>query len=182
MRWRTAPLWRLRGLVARVGLGGEVINDIQAVLSRVRGALRRRGASWHDADDWAQEAWLRMARHLQGRAVPNPEAYLTRTAINIGIDAHRARSAHEDHTAVEELDVADAAPGVEAQLLGKERLARMRQCLERLPERTREIFLAHRVAGRTYADIGREFGISETVVGKHVVKATALLAGWMEGW
>ena len=83
---------------------------------------------------------------------------------------------------IDELGVADVAPDVEAQLLGKERLERMWQCLERMPERTREIFLAHRVGGRTYADIGGEFGISESVVGKHVVKATALLAGWMEGW
>lgn len=159
-----------------------MFDDIKAVCSRVRSALRRRGASAHDADDWAQEAWLRTAQHLQGRAVPNPEAYLTRTAINIGIDAYRSRSAHGEEVVIDELFVEDVAPGVEAQLLGKERMDRMWQCLERMPERTREIFLAHRVSGRTYADIGREFGISTTVVGKHVVRATTLLARWMEGW
>lgn len=159
-----------------------MIDDIKAVFSRVRSALRRRGASSHDADDWTQEAWLRMTRHLNERPVPNPEAYLTRTAINISIDAYRSRSAHGEQEVVDELTVADVAPGVEAQLLGKERRDRMWQCLESMPERTREIFLAHRVSERTYADIGQEFGISETVVGKHVARATALLAGWMEGW
>lgn len=159
-----------------------MITDIKAVFSRVRAALRRRGASAHDAEDFSQEAWLRMERRLQGDSVPNPEAYLTRTAINVAIDAYRERSAHGAEVVIDELEVADVAPDVEAQLLGKERLERMWQCLERMPERTREIFLAHRVGGRTYADIGAEFGISESVVGKHVVKATALLAGWMEGW
>jgi RNA polymerase sigma factor (sigma-70 family) len=159
-----------------------MFNDIKAVFSRVRAALRRRGASPHDADDWAQEAWLRASQHLQDMAVPNPEAYLTRTAINIGIDAHRSRSAHGEELVLDELFVEDVAPGVEAQLLGKERMDRMWQCLESMPVRTREIFLAHRVGGRTYADIGREFGISATVVGKHVIRATKLLAGWMEGW
>lgn len=150
--------------------------------SRVKAVLRRRGASSHDADDLAQEAWLRMSRHLDGKAVPNPEAYLIRTAINLSIDAHRARSTHGPQAVIDEVVVADVAPGVEEQVLGKERLDRMWLCLDRLPERTREIFLAHRVADRTYADIGREFGISESVVGKHVTKATTMLACWMEGW
>lgn len=159
-----------------------MLDDIKTVFSRVRSALRRRGASAHDADDWTQEAWLRMEGRLKGASVPNPEAYLTRTAINIGIDAHRFRSAHGADALDDDVVVADVAPGVEDQLLAKERLARMWQCLERMPERTREIFLAHRVADRSYADIGREFGISESVVGKHVTRASCLLACWMEGW
>ena len=136
----------------------------------------------HEAEDLAQEAWLRMSGHLDGKAVPNPEAYLIRTAINLSIDDHRARSAQGAHAVIEEVVVADVSPGVEEQLLGKERLDRMWQCLERMPDRTREIFLAHRVADRTYAHIGREFGISASVVGKHVARATTLLACWMEGW
>lgn len=154
----------------------------KVTLSRVKAALRRRGASPHDADDMAQEAWLRMSRHLDGKAVPNPEAYLIRTAINVAIDDHRARSAQGAHAVIDDVVVADAAPSVEDQLLGKERLDRMWLCLERMPDRTREIFLAHRVADRTYADIGREFGISDSVVAKHVAKAARLLASWMEGW
>lgn len=159
-----------------------MIGDIKAVFCRVRSALRRRGASSHDADDWAQEAWLRMARHLKGREVPNPEAYLTRTAINVAVDAHRSRAGHDADIVVDDLVVSDMVPGLEAQLLGKERLDRMWQCLERMPERTREIFLAHRVEERTYEDIGREFGISPSVVAKHVTRAATLLAQWMEGW
>ncbi len=159
-----------------------MFDDFKAVFSRVRSALRRRGASHHDAEDWAQEAWLRMSRHLDGRPVPNPEAYLIRTAINIGIDEYRARSTHGEETVLDDVVVADAAPGVDAELLGKERLERMRQCLERMPERTRAIFLAHRVDGLTYADLGREYGVSGTVIAKHVEKATALITGWMEGW
>lgn len=159
-----------------------MFDDIKTVFSRVRAALRRRGASPHDAEDWTQEAWLRMSRHLQGAAVPNPEGYLTRTAINIAIDAYRFRSAHGTDALDEDVLVADTTPGLEEQLLGKQRLERLQHCLERMPVRTREILLAHRVDGRTYADIGREHGISETVVGEQVVKGTAFLGGWMIGW
>lgn len=159
-----------------------MFKNIKHALSLARAAVRRRGASSQDADDWAQEAWLRMTRRLQGRVVPNPEAYLTRTAINIAVDAHRARVRVDAEAVVDELVVEDMAPGVDAQLLGKERLARTWQCLERMPARTREIFLAHRVEERTYEEIGREFGISPSVVAKHVTRASIMLSQWMEGW
>lgn len=158
-----------------------MFQDIKKVFSRVRAALRGRGASSHDAEDWAQEAWLRMSTHLEGQSVPNPEGYLTRTAINISRDAYRARSGFDD-VAVEELPLVDVAPGLDDQMLNKERLDRMRQCLERMPARTLQIFLAHRVDNLSYAEVGREFGLSKTVVAKHVNKATVLLNCWMEGW
>lgn len=159
-----------------------MFKNIETILSRVRAALRRRGASPHDAEDWSQEAWLRMSLHTEDHAVPNPEGYLIRAAINISIDAYRSKSAHGEEALLEDVVVADMAPTPDAQLLGKERLERMWRCMDRLPPRTREMFLAHRVADRTYAEIGREFGVSEAVVAKHVAKATALLTAWMEGW
>lgn len=159
-----------------------MFDDIKAVFARVRAALRRRGASPHEADDLVQEAWLRMKHGLRGETAPNPEAYLIRTAINLSIDAHRSRSARGEDVAIDDVPLVDAAPGVEALLLGKERLARMAVGIERLPERTREIFLAHWLDGRSYTDIARELGISIKGVEKHVAKATMLLTSWMEGW
>jgi RNA polymerase sigma-70 factor (ECF subfamily) len=161
-----------------------MFQDLKAVLSRARASLRRRGASQHEAEDWTQEAWLRMSQSLDGREVPNPEGYLIRTAINIAIDEYRARRLRGSEVDIEDVAVlvADPAPGQDVELLGKERLQRLWKCMDRLPERTRAIFLAHRLGERTFGDIGREFGISDTVVGEHVARATARLTTWMEGW
>jgi RNA polymerase sigma factor (sigma-70 family) len=150
--------------------------------SRVKAALRRRGRTEHEAEDLLQEAWLRMARHGHVQTVVNPEAFLMRAALNLSIDAHRARSSQGEEVALDDVLLVDAAPGAEAVLLGKERMERLAVCVGRLPERTREIFLAHRVDGRSYTDIGRELGISITAVEKHVAKATMLVTAWMEGW
>lgn len=155
--------------------------DWKRTFSRVKAALRRRGRSEHDAEDLLQEAWLRMARHGQAERVLNPEAFLMRAALNLSIDAHR-RSGHGEEVALDDVLLVDVAPGAEAVLLGKERMQRMASCLARLPERSRAIFLAHRVDGRSYTDIGRELGISATAVEKHVAKATLLLTSCMEGW
>lgn len=105
-----------------------------------------------------------------------------RTAINLSIDAHRSKRLRGEEVAIDDVPLVDAAPGVEALLLGKERLARMAVGIERLPERTREIFLAHWLDGRSYTDIARELEISIKGVEKHVAKATMLLTSWMEGW
>jgi RNA polymerase sigma factor (sigma-70 family) len=156
--------------------------NFKVICAHVRAALMRRGRTEHEADDLVQEAWVRMASRGGHDAVANPEAFMMRTAFNLSIDQHRVRSAHGVQVAIEDVVLAGTAPGAEALLLGRERLGRMSAGLERLPERTRDIFLAHRLDGRSYADIGRELGISSTAVEKHVSKATLLLTGWMEGW
>lgn len=156
--------------------------DFKLLLSSVRRSLMRRGRSLHDAEDLVQDAWVRMASHDGLASVINPEAFLMRTAINLSIDAHRAHSARGQEVIMDDVSLIDAAPGAEAILLGKERLARMTAGLERLPERTREIFLAHRLDGQSYTQIARELGVSINAVEKHVTKATVLLTTWMEGW
>lgn len=156
--------------------------DFGSILSRVRRTLVRRGRTVHEAEDLVQDAWVRMASHSGTEPVANPEAFLMRTAINLSIDVHRATSAQGEAFVIDDMSLIDVSPGAEALLLGKERLARMAVCLERLPEYTREILLAHRLDGRSYTDIARELGISIKAVEKHVTKATVLLTSWMEGW
>lgn len=155
---------------------------LRSALARIRSALMRRGRSAAEADDLVQEAWVRMAGQEGRVQVVNPAAFLMRTALNLSIDAHRARRVQGEEVALEDVVLADVAPGVEEVLLGRERLARMSVCIGRLPERSRTIFLAHRLDGRSYSDIARELGISVNAVEKHVTKATLLLTCCMEGW
>lgn len=55
-------------------------------------------------------------------------------------------------------------------------------CLLRLSERTRDIFLAHRVDGLSYQEIARQHQVSVSTVERHVAKALMLPTAWMEGW
>ena len=49
-------------------------------------------------------------------------------------------------------------------------------------DKTRAIFLAHRVDGLSYQEIARIHGLSISSVEKHVAKAALMVTGWMEGW
>lgn len=150
--------------------------------ARVRVALMRRGRSSHDADDFVQEAWVRLVCYEKQQEVQRPEAFLMRTALNLSIDAHRSSISHGDEVLLEEVVLVDTAPSTEAVILGRERAQRMSDCLSRLSDKSREIFLAYRIDGRTYKDIAQQHGVSISTVEKHVARATMQLTHWMEGW
>jgi RNA polymerase sigma-70 factor (ECF subfamily) len=159
-----------------------MVTDWQAAFSRVRAALMRRGRSAHDADDLVQEAWVRLACYERDQTVSKPEAFLMRTALNLSVDAHRMSVNHGEEVLLEEVVLVDAAPGAEAVVLARERMARLSHCLGRLNEKTRDIFLSHRVDGMTYHEIAQRHGLSISTVEKHIAKATLQVTTWMEGW
>ncbi|MCV2436896.1 RNA polymerase sigma factor [Paucibacter sp. DJ2R-2] len=159
-----------------------MISNLHTVFRRVRAALIRRGRTGDDADDLVQEAWIRLACYEQGQVVDAPEAFLMRTALNLSIDAHRSSVSHGEQLMVDEVVLLDTAPGTEAIVLARERMARLSLGLGRLTEKTRDIFLSHRVDGLTYHEIAQNHGLSISTVEKHVAKATLQLTSWMEGW
>lgn len=159
-----------------------MIANLKDVLARIRGALMRRGRSTHEAEDLVQEAWVRFASYEQERPVRMPEAFLMRTALNLSIDVHRSAGQQGVQVEVDEEVLVDLAPSAEAVLLARERIARLSVCIGRLSEKTRDIFLAHRIDGKGYEEIARERGISVSTVGKHIAKATLQLTEWMEEW
>lgn len=161
----------------------RLLKNWQEVLVKVRGALQRRGRTEHEAEDLVQEAWVRLVRYEdEKKTVVQPEAFLMRTALNLSIDAHRKSSGHGEQVILENAVLIDATPSAEAVLLAKERMARLAQGLGRLSERTRDIFLAHRIDGLPYTEIAKLYGINVTTVHQHIAKATLRLTSWMEGW
>jgi len=159
-----------------------MIDDLLATFSRVKSALIRRGRTVPDAEDLLHDAWLRLADYERDQVVHRPEAFLMRTAINLSIDVHRSRATQGEEVQVEDVVLPDLSPSAESVLLARERLARLTACLTRLPDKTRRIFLAHRLEGRTYQDIAREHGLAISSVERHIAKATLQLTQWMEGW
>jgi RNA polymerase sigma-70 factor (ECF subfamily) len=154
----------------------------KVAFDNVRAALMRRGRTTHDADDLVQEAWLRLACYEREQTVVKPEAFLMRTALNLSIDTYRMHATRGEEVVPEEVVLMDPAPDVEAILLGRERMTRFSQCVGRLNQKTRDIFLAHRIDGMSYQEIAGRHQISISTVEKHIAKALAQITAWMEGW
>ncbi len=62
-----------------------------------------------------------------------------------------------------------------------ELLRRMEVAIMNMPKRQRDIFIAHRVHGMSYAEIGRRTGLTPRQVERQIAKAIYKLAKQMDG-
>jgi RNA polymerase sigma factor (sigma-70 family) len=173
-------------VAARSGEVAAIAGEASDSLGRsklLRWVVRRRYGAIGDAEDLLHEAFVRYEQYRRSMPVGNPAAFLFQVAANLAIDQRRARS-HISSESFEEACMAsvDPAPTAYDVLAGRERLERVRQGLETLNSRTREIFLMHRLDGRRHREIAASLGISCSAVEKHIAKAASFLTTWTEGW
>jgi RNA polymerase sigma factor (sigma-70 family) len=134
--------------------------------------VTRRIGNPDDSRDVVQDVFVRLARlgDWTGK-IERPQAYARRIAANIVRDrAKRAvrRSASLHLVADEEML---AGPDPVDQLESRDLLRRLEGAMLRLRPKTREIFMAHRVEGLTYAEIAQRTGLSVKGVEKQMSKA-----------
>jgi RNA polymerase sigma-70 factor (ECF subfamily) len=154
------------------------LSDLTRGLHR---ALRRKGASNEDAEDVVQDALLKYEIFRRAQAVHDPEAFIRRAAFNLNIDiARRKRRSPISPDALDGLDQGDPAPGPHEILASRDNLDRLKAALAAMKPRTRDILLAHRVDGMTYAEIAERERLSQSAVEKHMARAMLFLQTWME--
>lgn len=131
----------------------------------------------HDASDLVQESFVRFADASAAGETPirQPEAYLNTVALNLvrnraKIALRRSLALHVDLD-----DESASAPDPVAALEARDLLNRVQVALMRLSPKTRAIFLAHRVDGRSYKEIANQTGLSIKGVEWHMTKAISHL-------
>lgn len=159
------------------------MTSFRTVLANARRAVLRKGAPVQDADDLVQEAFLRVARFEQAEKARSPDALLTTAAVNLSIDQARRRRLSPIVDQMETpYEAADMTPLPDEVLRSQERLRRLGDGLNALPERTRRILLSRRLDGRSFKEIAAMEGMSVAAVEKQVARATMELLKWLDGW
>jgi RNA polymerase sigma factor (sigma-70 family) len=132
----------------------------------------------HDAaPDLVQEVFARAAGSAQASRLANPAAFLRRIARNLLIDRARRRAANNVLVfPLEEQRDAACAPQQEWGLEAEDLLRLYQEAVDSLPEKTRRVFLMHRVDEFSYRDIHEDLGISIATVEYHMMKALAHIA------
>ena len=141
--------------------------------SLVRQLTRRTGCR-DLARDLANETFLRLLRMAPGnlRRIEEPEAFLRHVSMNLLRD--RGRTAALRRRSQPALEFAsDQHFDQVAVLESRDTLRRLEYALGKLKPKTREIFLAHRLHGFTYAQIAERTGLSVKGVEKQMSKAIA---------
>src|SRR5882672_5673689 len=113
------------------GIGGGRYAP-KSQLRRLKKLLCRGGATPEDAEDLVQEAMLRLHAYTNaGRDVRHPQAFVTRTAMNLAVDVHRhSRSGLYERESVEDLNLVDISPTPDEILAAEQRLLKMRDALD----------------------------------------------------
>lgn len=129
------------------------------------------------AADIAQEVFVRAAASSQLAHLLNPGGYLCRIAQNILIDRERRRRRRTEPLPLIEAIDAPVAPDQDHDLVASDLQQTLDRALDKLPARTRRIFVMHRFEDMAYRDIHRELGISLAAVEYHMGKALAHIRG-----
>lgn len=146
---------------------------------RLRMLLLRRGRTREEAEDLIQDAFLKMQEYCErGGQVRQPEGFLVRTVLRLAANARR--DAHRNlyyEEPVENLTlIVDTTPTPDEVLAGDQCLERMRDALDAVSRRTRDVLFMQRLDGLSYSQIAQRLGVSISAVEKHIASALAILA------
>lgn len=146
---------------------------------RMQRLLLRRGRTREETEDLIQDAFVKMQEYCnQGGEVRQPEGFLVRTVMRLAINARR--DAHPelyvDQKADELTLLIDTNPTPDEVLAGEQCLLLMRDSLDAVSRRTREVFFMHRFDGLSYQQIAQRLQLSVSAIEKHIASALAVLA------
>lgn len=145
----------------------------------VRVVRRQSGSgSGDDAEDFVQDAYVRMLEYEQRQEVRNRDGFVLHAARNLAITAHRRHKRHAaalaDHAVAVALQPASVAQ--DEVIAARESLTIVERAIDDLPPRARAVFVMHRIDGMTYSEIARTLAISVSAVEKNMARALTALA------
>ncbi|MEJ7812063.1 MAG: sigma-70 family RNA polymerase sigma factor [Gemmatimonadaceae bacterium] len=145
--------------------------------ARVYTLVRRLAGSDAEAEDWAQDAWVRVLRALpRFRGDAQLGSWIHRVALNTALSGRRRfrRTSGRE----EPLPPSIAAPGD-----GEEPLLRVRleAALDQLPEGMRRVLVLHDVEGHTHEEIATLLGTSPSTSRSQLGRARARMRSLLDG-
>jgi len=159
------------------GIRGEAASSFDQVLRQreaqvLRTAFRILG-NWADAEDVAQEVFLRL--HRRGLVFANDAAaggWLYRVTVNLCLDRTRSRRPSQELP-----DVPSRERSAEAAVLMEEKKQRLMAALATLPTKERAAVVLREIEGLSTVEVAAALGSSEVTVRSQISKALGRLRG-----
>ncbi len=145
---------------------GEIL-PLEPMLMRF---LARNWANRSELADLRQELYVRVYEAAERAKPLHPKPFLFQAARNLMIDHLRRRQivSIDTMTDLEALSVPTHEPGPEQQVGAREELRLLRQALDAVPARAREVIWLRKVEGYSQRDAARKMGIAEGTLETHL--------------
>jgi RNA polymerase sigma factor (sigma-70 family) len=142
--------------------------------------LQCRLNSYSDAQEVAQEAYLRVLTMENREDIDSLRSYLFKIAGNLAIDRLRKRKVRSDFAAAQSSDepVGESTPVHHA--MAVEQVAGLRRALRELPAKASQAFVMHVIEGRDFGAVAQTMNLSERMVRYHVANALAHCRAWVD--
>ncbi len=148
----------------------EIVGETGTGLLRF---LRSRLSNVHDAEDLAQEVYMRLLRVKDPTHIRNRRAYVLQVAANVAYEYRLLARNSRPHSS----DAVDAMHGssdpARETLVGQQ-MEVLYAALNTVSPKCRAVVLMHRRDRYTYVEIAERMGISVSMVKKHLVKGLAV--------
>lgn len=150
---------------------------IRPLLFRVVGRIVRP----EEIEDIVQETFILSYAASRKKKIGSPRAFMMQTAKNIAFNITK-RADHKQHFSFEDLledDFMMHTENVEERYQAEEMFIYFCRAIAELPIDCRRVFILKKVYGLSQAEIAERFGISVSMVEKHVAKGMAMTGGYM---
>jgi len=165
-----ATVTYLRGGQSRDAFVAGLFEQYHEPLKRY---LRRLMPTEADAEDVAQESYLKLFRLCKPSSVRNERALLFKAATNIAMD-RLAGAQRVTEPGTEEWNpdgLPSDTPTPDRVAASEEALEALGKVLRELPPRRRQVIVMHRLMQMTHREIASELGITTSMVEQHMTRA-----------
>ncbi len=129
----------------------------------------------HDAEDYAQEVFLKAFEKLQSFKGEVPfSSWLNKIAYNMAVNHYHKRRRTHVEVALP-VEPRDTSIGPEARLLRNELRERVRKVLKKIPDIYKPVINLHFFEGLSYPEISRVLSIPVNTIKSHVFRTKQLL-------
>ena len=154
----------------------EIIQLYDETSDELRRLLRGKLGNAQEADEVAQDAYLRLYQNNRRKEIRDPRKYLFTTALRLALNVLRRRRTETNYLSARKSSVEPERSGADEAsayriLTARQQLDAVKDALSRLPDKTRYIFLLSRYEGLTYPEIADRLGISVKAVEYHMKRA-----------
>jgi RNA polymerase sigma-70 factor (ECF subfamily) len=147
-------------------LTDEFVSCRPALLRYLIGVVRSRT----DAEDIAQETYVRLIGRRHTDDILSPKAFIFQVARNLTLDHLRGRKRRE--AALSQVDaIGQADYGPDDRLMARENLALLLNAILQLPHQCQRVYTLRKLYNMSHREIADQLGISVRTVENHIAKA-----------